>query len=69
MQTTVHTAEAGASEPVIGPLNCTGNGVAEVIISRSFSQRLGSILTLGIYDPVTISWKCAKDSYVTATPF
>jgi hypothetical protein len=69
MQTTVHTAAVGLSEPVVSPLNCTGNGVAEVVVSRSFRQRLTSISTLGIDDPMTIAWKCAKDSYSTAKPF
>jgi|SRR5947209_20619211 len=69
MQKTVHTIRAGGSEPVVSPLNCMGNGVAEVIVSRNFNQRLGSILTLGIYNPVTIKWRCAKDLYSTAKPF
>ena len=59
----------GSTEPVINPIDCAGNGVAEVIVSRNFGQRLGFFVSLGFYDPVTVEWKCAKDSYATSPPF
>jgi hypothetical protein len=58
----------GFSEPVVNA-HCSGNGVAEVIVSRNFGQRFLSVASLGFYDPVMMQWKCAKDSYVTAEPF
>jgi hypothetical protein len=36
------------------------NGVAEVTVKTNFGYALLTIATLGIYCPVTISWKCAK---------
>lgn len=69
MQTTVHTSPKIWNGPVVSPENCTGNGLAEVVVSRSFLQRLSSVVTLGLYDPVTISWRCGKDSYATVRPF
>lgn len=65
----VHATLQGYKEPVIHPIDCAGNGVAEVIMSRNFGQRLTSVASLGVFDPVTIEWKCAKDSYATSAPF
>ena len=65
----VHATFQGFHEPIIKPIDCAGNGASEVITSRNFGQRLASVGSLGLYDPVTIEWKCAKDSYVTAAPF
>jgi hypothetical protein len=58
----------GLEEPVISA-DCGGNGAAEVIVSRNFGQRFLSVASLGFYDPVTMQWKCGKDSYITAEPF
>lgn len=43
--------------------DCHGNGMAEVILSRTFGQRFISVLSLGFYDPATMEWRCSKDSY------
>lgn len=59
----------GLQEPVISAHDCAGNGLAEVIVSRKFRQRVLSVASLGLYDPVTMQWKCAKDTYTTADPF
>lgn len=66
---TVHTSLWGLEEPVVMPNNCGGNGMAEVITIRSFRQRLVSVSSFGFHDPVTIQWRCAKDSYSQAKPF
>jgi hypothetical protein len=65
----VHATFQGYDEPVIKPIDCAGNGAAEIITSRNFGQRIVSVASLGLYDPVTIEWKCAKDSYATSVPF
>jgi len=36
------------------------NGVSEVIVRRNFGQSMVSLLTLGIYNPVRVEWKCTK---------
>lgn len=36
------------------------NGVAEVMIRSNFGYTVVTLLTLGIYCPVTVEWKCAK---------
>jgi hypothetical protein len=64
-----HSSLQGLNEPIIKPIDCAGNGAAEVITSRNFGQRLVSVASLGFYDPVTIELKCAKDSYLTSAPF
>jgi hypothetical protein len=35
-------------------------GVSEVKIKKNFGQTIMSLLTLGIYSPATIEWKCSK---------
>lgn len=36
------------------------NGVAEMTVRTNFGYALLTVATLGIYCPVTVSWKCAK---------
>jgi len=36
------------------------NGVSEVTVKTNLGYALVTIVTLGIYCPVNISWKCAK---------
>jgi len=36
------------------------NGVAEVVIKTNFGNSLLTLITLGIYCPVRVQWKCAK---------
>jgi hypothetical protein len=36
------------------------NGVSEVIVRTNFGYACITVLTLGIYCPVTIEWKCSK---------
>lgn len=35
-------------------------GVSEVIVRTNFGYACVTLLTLGIYCPVTVEWKCAK---------
>jgi len=51
----------GFSMAYVTPMNCEGNGLAEVMITRNFSDRVLSFLTLSLYTPMELSWKCAKD--------
>ena len=63
-----HTSFGGLKEFPVKP-DCNGNGLAEVITSRSFGQRFASVISFGFYDPVTIQWLCSKDSCAGAPPF
>ena len=36
------------------------NGVSEVTVKTNLGYALITVVTLGIYCPVNISWKCAK---------
>lgn len=36
------------------------NGVAEVYVKNNFGNAFITVLTLGIYSPVRIEWKCSK---------
>ena len=49
-------AQAGTARP-----DCQGNGVAEVTASTNLAFLLVGVVTLGIYVPMTLEWKCAKD--------
>ena len=41
--------------------NCEGNALAEVSVSANAWQGLASILTLGIWHPFEVAYKCGKD--------
>lgn len=48
---------------VLRPKNCDDlnlGGVAEVTVKTNFGNALLTIATLGIYCPVSVSWKCSK---------
>ena len=52
-----------ARPQVIHTPNCDSlglNGVAEVRVKTSFGNALVTVLTLGIYSPVRVEWKCSK---------
>ena len=40
--------------------NCVTQSMAEVRVSRNFGQGLLAFLSLGAYQPATITWFCAK---------
>lgn len=41
--------------------NCQGNGASEVVASTNFGYALVSVVSLGIWVPMSLEWKCAKD--------
>lgn len=48
---------------VLRPKNCDDlglGGVSEVMIKTNFGNALLTVATLGIYCPVSVSWKCSK---------
>lgn len=44
----------------IDPGDCAANGMSEVVIHRSFGDVLAEVLTLGLYQRMTVEWRCAK---------
>ena len=59
---TVWTFFWGAMPQHINPTNCLGPGLAEVTVKSNLGYSLISLLSLGTAMPVTIEWRCAKDS-------
>ena len=39
--------------------------IEEIKIEKNFGSVIASILTLGLWEPVKISWKCAKPKVIT----
>jgi hypothetical protein len=44
----------------IDPCNCRGNWLAEVRVSTNIGFELISVLSLGMAQPFTVEWRCAK---------
>lgn len=42
-------------------------GIEEIKIEKNFGHVLGTIFTLGIWNPVKVSWRCAKPQPITDT--
>jgi hypothetical protein len=42
-------------------------GIEELRVGRSFLQGLAAVLTLGIWAPTTISWRCCRPLSQTGT--
>ncbi len=59
---TVWTFFWGAIQQDVHPPNCRGPGLSEVTVKGNFGYALISVLSLGTAMPVTIEWRCAKDS-------
>ena len=59
---TVWTFAWGLAHQNIDAGKCQGPGLGEVTVKSNLGYSLISVLTLGIAMPVTIEWRCAKDS-------
>lgn len=69
---TVHTLLWGAIRHDVVVENCAlGNGqrinIEEVKVEKKFPHMLASIITIGLWEPSTISWRCAKPPVTTGT--
>lgn len=51
----------GLKETTVTPNNCQGNGFAHVTATTSPAKALITVVTLGIWIPMTVEWSCAKD--------
>ena len=59
---TINAGTSGVYGPVVTPRNCQGNGLAEVTVHTNWLYSLVSTLTLSLWTPMDVEWKCAKDS-------
>jgi hypothetical protein len=59
--TTQHALFWGLMQSRAEEPNCQGNGAAEVVATSNFGYALLSVATLGIWMPLELEWKCAKD--------
>ncbi len=50
----------GASEETLHTKNCVDNTIDEVRIHQTFPNILATVLTLGIWMPLEVEWRCAK---------
>lgn len=58
---TLHAFFWGLVEQNLDVNNCEGNGLAEVTTKTNLGFALVSVLTLGIWVPMQVEWRCAKD--------
>ena len=61
----VHAFLWGAREPRTAPDNCNGSGLSSVTVKVTAVDVVATVITFGIWAPVTIEWTCAKTSGVT----
>lgn len=55
--------------PVAKADDCLTGGMAEVKVSTNFGYALATVLTLGIWSPMHIEWRCAKEQQPTDEGF
>jgi hypothetical protein len=57
----VRIAGWGVQEPLITPTNCSGQGMATVMVTIRPRDTFIAIVTLGIVRPAVVEWTCAKE--------
>ena len=45
-------------DPQVVGAECQGEGINDVVIDRNFGQDLASVLTLGLWMPAEVSYRC-----------
>ncbi len=59
---TFHTYLWGSIQDNEVAENCISNTLDEVVVTTNLGYSLVTIVTLGIWNPVEIKWKCAKET-------
>ena len=59
--TTLHSIAWGLVQSSAEQPECQGNGAAEVVAHTNLGYVLLGVVTLGIWVPLELEWKCAKD--------
>lgn len=57
---TMHAYLWGAVEETLPTENCVDNLIDEVRVVHTFPNLLVSALSLGVYMPMRVEWRCAK---------
>lgn len=63
------SAFTGWKQLNIDPGDCAADGMSEVVIHRSFGDVLAEVVTLGLYQRMTVEWRCAKPPQTTGKDF
>ncbi len=58
---TVHALLWGAFQTRTSATNCESNALDEVRVNSNFGYLAVSVLSLGIYVPLEVEWRCAKE--------
>lgn len=56
----MHVYFWGAIEQTLPTDNCLSNALDEVRVKRTFPYVMATVLTLGIWMPLEVEWRCAK---------
>ena len=59
----------GAIEETLPAENCVDNSLDEVRVRQTFPHVLATVLTLGIWMPLEVEWRCAKRPQSEGTGF
>jgi hypothetical protein len=57
---TVHSLFWGLQQENVEPSNCTSNALQQVRVDWSLGYAFLTVITLGIWSPMTVQWQCAK---------
>ncbi len=66
---TMHAYLWGAIEETLHTDNCVDNAIDEVRVKQTFPNVLATVLTLGIWMPQEVEWRCAKRKQEEGTGF
>ena len=66
---TMHAYFWGAIEDTQPTDNCDANAIDEVRVQHTVPNILATVLTLGIWMPLKVEWKCAKRAQGDGTGF
>ncbi len=58
---TVHSLFWGLVQEDVVPDNCPSNAFQEVRVGTNFGYALISVVSLGIWVPMELEWRCAKE--------
>jgi hypothetical protein len=58
---TMHSLFWGLVQSEAREPECQGNGAAEVVATTNLGYTLLAVVTLGIWSPLELTWRCAKD--------
>ena len=66
---TMHAYLWGVIEETRPTENCVDNAIDEVRVQHTLPNILATVLTLGVWMPLKVEWKCAKRAQSDGTGF